>query len=57
MVNGGTVPPFSTQLGGTFVYSELHLSNVHKCSLAMSLDPGVLRWLLAYRTIEKKTKV
>ena len=33
------------------------LSNVHRCWLAMPLGAGFLRWVLACRTIEKKTKV
>ena len=33
------------------------LSNVRRCWLAMPLGAGVLRWVLACRTIEKKMKV
>ena len=46
----GTVPVNKEHLTGT-------LSNVRKCWLAMPLGAGFLRWVLACRTIEKKTKV
>ena len=43
----------------TFKSAELKmsiLSNVHTCWLAMPLGAGVLRWVLAHRTIEKTNK-
>ena len=43
----GTVPVNNLLLTGT-------LSNVRRCWLAMPLGAGVLRWVLACRTIEKK---
>ena len=38
-------------------YCPEPLSNVRKCWLAMPLGAGFLRWVLACRTIEKKTEV
>ena len=46
----GTVPVNKEYLTGT-------LSNVRRCWLAMPLGGGFLCWVLACRTIEKKTKV
>ena len=44
----GTDPVNKLLLTGT-------LSNVRRCWLAMPLGAGVLRWVLACRTIEEKT--
>ena len=41
----GTVPENKENTAGT-------LSNVRRCWLAMPLGAGVLRWVLAWRTIE-----
>ena len=45
--------PFHYSIGTVFH----HLSNVRRCWLAMPLGAGFLRWVLACRTIEKKTKI
>ena len=49
-LNAGTVHANKEYAAGT-------LSNVRRCWLAMPLGAGVLRWVLACRTIEKKTKI
>ena len=36
-------------------HSYYHMSNVRSCWLAMPLGAGILRWLLACRTIDKIT--
>ena len=46
----GNVPVNNSLLIGT-------LSNVFRCWLAMPLGAGDLRWVLVWRTIEKKSKV
>ena len=48
-LNAGTVPTNKEYATGT-------LSNVRRCWLAMPLVAGVLRWVLACRTIEKKNE-
>ena len=45
----GTVPVNNLLLTGT-------LSNVRRCWLAMPLGAGVLHWVLACRTIERKNE-
>ena len=61
-LNAGTVPANKEYAAGTAPankeYATGTLSNVRRCWLAMPLGAGVLRWVLACRTIEKKkTKV
>ena len=38
-------------------YAAGNLSNVRRCCLAMPLGADILRWVLACRAIENKTKV
>ena len=45
----GTVPANKEYAAGT-------LSNVRRCWLAMPLGAGILHWVLACHTIEKKTE-
>ena len=53
-----TITPYCPEGFRTLTsYCPEPLSNVRRCWLVMPLGAGFLRWVLACRTIEKKTKV
>ena len=56
----GTVPANKLLLAGTVPVNKLlstgTLSNVRRCLLAMPVGAGVLSWVLAWRTIERKNE-
>ena len=61
VIDWNTVPVNNLLLAGTVLVNKLlwtgTLSNDRRCWLAMPLGAGVLRWVLACHTIEKKPKV
>ena len=61
VIDRNTDPVNKLLLAGTDLVKKLllteTLSNVRRCWLAMPLGAGILRWVLACHTIEKKTKI